>query len=104
MSARCSLTSGFAYIGQTGWPASPNPNAAWINGPQGAILSDTAMTTYVWADSATGEVTIAAGGKTWTFNSTGLTMSTGIVVENHIHLVAATPGDSGGPLQGPGAP
>jgi hypothetical protein len=96
----------FVHLSQTKWPASPNPNAAWINGPDGAILSDTAMTTSVVADPTAGTVTIKAGGKTWTFSSAGFTMASGMVAEFHDHLYTpgtGTPTDTGPPLQGPGA-
>ena len=89
----------FAHVGQTGWPASPNPNAAWINGPDGVVLSDTAKTTFVTLTP--GQVQIQAGGKTWTFNASGLTMSDGIVVESHVHQYTpgtGTPTDTGPPL------
>jgi hypothetical protein len=94
----------FVHVSQTTWPASPNPNAAWINGPDGVVLSDTGKTTFVTLTP--GEVQITAGGKTWTFNSTGFTMASGVVAEFHDHLYTpgtGTPTDTGPPLQGPGA-
>jgi hypothetical protein len=123
MTPRLNMTSlAFAHISQTTWPASPNPNAAWINGPQGAILSDTAQTVVVYANKETGEVTITAptsivlnapdvtinattsftinsGGKTWTFNAAGGTLSDGVVLETHDHLY--TPGTGTPTYTGP---
>jgi hypothetical protein len=105
MTPRLNMTAlAFVHVSQTTWPASPNPNAAWINGPDGVVLSDTGKTTFVTLTP--GEVVIQAGGNTWTFNSTGFTMASGVVAEFHDHLYTpgtGTPTDTGPPLQGPGA-
>jgi hypothetical protein len=107
MTPRLNMTSlAFAHISQTTWPASPNPNAAWINGPDGAILSDTAMTTSVVVDPTAGTITFKAGGKTWTMSSAGFTMADGVVAEYHDHDYypgTGTETTTGPPLQGPGA-
>ena len=42
----------------------PDPNKAWINGPNGSVLSDTAQTVGVSADHGAGVVTIYAGQET----------------------------------------
>ena len=73
----------FTPCGNTGFSASPDANKTWINGPAGAILSTADQAASVTV--AEGIVTIAAAGKTWTFSSAGLTMSSGIVAETHIH-------------------
>jgi hypothetical protein len=105
MTPRLNMTAlAFVHVSQTTWPASPNPNAAWINGPDGVVLSDTGKTTFVTLTP--GEVVIQAGGNTWTFNSTGFTMASGVVAEFHDHLYTpgtGNPTDTGPPLQGPGA-
>jgi hypothetical protein len=107
MTPRLNMTAlAFVHVSQTAWPASPNPNAAWVNGPDGAILSDTAMTTSVVVDPTAGTITFKAGGKTWTMSSAGFTMASGVVAEFHDHLYTpgtGTPTDTGPPLQGPGA-
>lgn len=51
----------FVPIAATTFPASPDANKAWVNGPNGAILSDEAQTVSVATDNATGKVTITAG-------------------------------------------
>ena len=73
----------FTPCGSTNFPAWGHPNKTWINGPAGAVLSTTDMNASVTVSE--GSVVIVAGGNTWTFNGTGLIMSTGIVAETHQH-------------------
>lgn len=42
--------------------AAPDANKSWLNGPNGAVLSDKARTVSVTTDNGSGQVTIAAGG------------------------------------------
>jgi hypothetical protein len=103
----------FTPIGSAAFGASPDPNKAWINGPAGAVLSDTAQTVVVTANKETGQVTITAptsvvikaGGKTFTFSAAGATMSNGVVFETHIHTQGAdSHGDTEENTSGPVAP
>lgn len=91
----------FVPIATTFFPASPNVNKFWGNGPAGARVGDSANGFYADFDVASGTVklycgsttitlsssgvSIAAGGKTWTFGSAGFTDSNGIVEETHVH-------------------
>lgn len=86
----------FVPVAATSFPAAPDPNSAWVNGPDGAVLSDTAQTASVTV--AENLVTIVAGSNTWTFDATGLTLPTGIVVESHVHNVTAVDADTGEPI------
>jgi hypothetical protein len=78
----------FLPVASSAFPASPNANQAWLNGPAGAVLSDEAQTASVTVSANL--VTIVAGGKTFTFSSAGFTMSSGVVAESHIHGGVAT--------------
>jgi hypothetical protein len=80
----------FVPVAATSFPAAPDPDKAWVNGPGGARLGDTQNGVYIDCDVESGTVTIAAGGQTWTFDATGFTMSTGIVAETHVHGGVAT--------------
>jgi hypothetical protein len=86
----------FVPVAATSFPAAPDPNSAWVNGPNGAVLSDTAQTASVTV--AENLVTIVAGSNTWTFDATGLTLSTGIVAETHVHDVTAVGSNTGEPI------
>jgi hypothetical protein len=70
-------------VSKVGLTPNPNPNQAWVYGPEGARLSDEAQTASVVASANL--VTVTVGGKTWTFGPSGLTMSSGVIVETHIH-------------------
>jgi len=72
-------------VGSKAFSAAPDPNKAWANGPAGAILGDSSQAVFVDCDVEAGTVTIKASGKTWTFGPSGLTMSSGIVAETHVH-------------------
>lgn len=86
-------------VASTAFGAAPDPDKAWVNGPNGAILGDDQQQVSVVCDAKEGSVTIAAGGNTWTFDSTGLTLSTGIVAETHLHGGVTTgSGDTGEPV------
>jgi hypothetical protein len=52
----------FVPVASVNFPATPDPNKAWVNGPNGAELSDADKTVSVTCDKATGQVTITAGG------------------------------------------
>lgn len=73
----------FVPVSAKGFGPAPDANKAWVNGPNGAVLSDTAQTASVTVSENL--VTIKAGGKTWTFSAAGFTMDTGIVAETHHH-------------------
>jgi len=88
----------FVPIASTAFAAPPRANIFWGNGPHGARIGDSANATYIDCDPDTGTVTIAAGGKTWTLSAAGLTMSSGIIAEVHIHGgVAGGSGTTGEP-------
>lgn len=99
----------FEPCGNSGWTASPNPDALVCYGASaGVILQDIAGSSPNWSVTVNSSgVTIKGGGKTWTFNSSGFTWSNGIVAETHEHgpgtYVAGTTavtGDSGQPVSG----
>lgn len=73
---------GWLPVGSTAFPA-VNINAAYVSGPEGAVIQTEDGSTVITANA--NGVTIVAGGKTWAFNGSGFTMSTGIVAETHIH-------------------
>lgn len=87
-------------IAATTFPSTPDANKAWVNGPHGARLGDSASDVYVDCDATSGTVTIKASGKTWTFGPAGFTMSSSIVAETHIHGGVQT---GGGVTTGPEA-
>lgn len=86
----------FMPLGSTAFAAAPDPNKAWVNGPAGAVLSDTAQTASITASD--GVVTISAGGKTWTFSAAGFTTSTGLVDETHQHISESPGTPTGTPI------
>jgi hypothetical protein len=73
----------FVPVASSAFPASPNANQAWINGPAGAVLSDEAQTASVTVSANL--VTIKAGSSTWTFAPGAFTMASGVVAETHVH-------------------
>jgi phage baseplate assembly protein gpV len=94
----------FVPVAATSFAEVPLTNAAWVNGPAGAILSDTAQTAFVAVTE--GQVTLSIGrgsgaaatvvltaenlivklkGLTWSFDQTGFVDSNGIVEETHVH-------------------
>lgn len=86
-------------VAGTGFTAPPRASIAWPNGPHGARLGDSASTAYIDCNPDTGTVTIAAGGKAWTFTAAGLTMSSGVIAETHVHPgVTGGSSDTGGPI------
>lgn len=91
----------FIPVASTAFAAAPDPNKAWVNGPAGAVLSDTAQSAGVTVSDNL--VTIKAAGKTWTFSSAGFTMNNGVVAETHRHQQGPdshgdTEEDTGGPI------
>ena len=86
-------------VGSTDFAAGPTSSSgksmAWVNGPDGAALTDDQQTTGIWADPTNntvqitapsgGSVTITVGSKTWTFDATGFTDSNSVVEETHVH-------------------
>ena len=77
----------------------PNQTQAIAQGPGGALVqtSDGSVSINVTANG----VTITVGADTWTFTSSGLTLSTGIVAETHEHLYTpgtGTPTNTGEPV------
>jgi len=87
----------FIPVSSKSFPASPNANQTWINGPAGAILSDEAQTASVTVSANL--VTIKAGGSTWTFAPGAFTMASGVVAETHLHSgVTGGPSDTGPPV------
>lgn len=50
-------------IGSTTFAAPPNPNQAWVNGPEGAVISDTEQTVMLIVDKATGTIQMAGSGE-----------------------------------------
>lgn len=99
----------FEPVGNANWTASPNPNALVAYGAGGGvILQDIAGSSPNWSVTINSSgVTIKGGGKTWTFTSSGLTWSTGIIAETHEHSAGtyvagetAVTGQSGEPVSG----
>ena len=88
----------FVPVSSTAFSSPPRANIFWGNGPHGARIGDSANAAYVDCNSDTGTVTIHAGGHSWTFAAAGLTMSSGVVAETHIHSGVTTgSGVTGGP-------
>lgn len=52
----------FVPIAATSFPTSPDANKAWINGPNGALLSSADQSVSVSCDKTTGKITLTAGG------------------------------------------
>ena len=74
-----------------------NPNQAIAVGPDGAVIGTADGSTQIAITN--GIITITAGGKTWSFNGSGFTMSTGVIAETHRHGgVQPGSGNSGGPI------
>lgn len=89
----------FVPISSTAFAAPPRANIVWGNGPHGACIGDSANATYVDCNPDTGIVTIVAGGKSWSFGASGLTMSSGVIAELHLHGgVAGGSSDTGPPI------
>lgn len=72
-------------VGSQNFSAMPDPNKPFLNGPAGAIVGDSGQAVYIDFDVESQTVTIYAGSLTWSFGPAGFTMSTGIVVETHLH-------------------
>jgi len=88
----------FVPLGNKSFPA-VNENAAYVAGPQGAVVGMIDGSSTITVDS-TG-ITITVGSKTWTFTNAGLTLSNGVVDETHVHLYTpgtGTPTDTGPPV------
>lgn len=51
-------------IGNTAFPATPNADQAWINGPEGVVISDAAQTIMLIIDKASGTIQMAGSGDT----------------------------------------
>jgi hypothetical protein len=49
-------------IATTSFPASPDANKAWINGPNGVVVSDEAQTITLIIDHASGTIQMAGSG------------------------------------------
>ncbi len=62
---------------------SPYPGFAVQQGPSGFVCQTLDGNTSIMGNES--GITMTAGGKTWTFTASGLTMSTGIVAETHVH-------------------
>lgn len=84
----------FVPVAAKSFPA-VNTNAAYIAGPQGAVIQTQDGGSVITVES--GQVIIKVGGNTWTFGSAGLTMSTGVVAETHVHNDPQG-GVTGGPI------
>ena len=54
----------FVPVAAVGFGPAPDPNRAWINGPNGFDATDTARTGGIFYDAATATVTIYAGAQT----------------------------------------
>lgn len=88
----------FMPISNTAWSATPDPNSVVIYGPDGVIIQNTAGTSKIKITNSA--ITITVGGKTWTFNSSGLTDSLGVILDTHQHPYNAgtTPSTTGTPV------
>jgi len=85
----------FVPIASTSFPA-VNVNAAYIGGPEGAVISTEDGSVSITVE--VGQIVLKAAGKTWTFGSAGLTMSTGIVAETHGHISESPGTRTGNPI------
>ena len=74
--------------------SSVNPNAAYIAGPQGAVIQTQDGTSSITVNES--GITLSFGGKTVVLNSTGLTID-GILFDAHKHEVVSV----GAPTLGP---
>ena len=76
----------FHHTSQKTFPANTgrNPNAAFINGPQGVVLQDTAGN-CTFTLTSTG-IVIKIGGTTLTINGSGLSVSGGDIVNNSLSV------------------
>ncbi len=89
-------------VASSGFPG-VNINAAYVAGPQGAVIGTSDGNTVITANEA--GVTITAAGKTWTFGSAGFTMANAVVAETHIHDQGVdSHGDTEQPTGGPITP
>ena len=74
--ANLSETLVWVPVAAVGFGPTPDPNKAWVNGPNGSVLSDTAQTVGVSADHGLGIVTIYAGAQTIVLTSDPSIVST----------------------------
>lgn len=72
----------FVPVSNTTWGA-PDTNQRVVQGPDGVLIQTISGGSSV--NVTTSAVTITVGGKVWVFNSSGLTLSNGIVAEPHEH-------------------
>lgn len=95
MTRRANLTAlAWVPIASTAF-STVNTNQAFVSGPQGVQLQTEDGSTSITI--AVGTITLKAGGKTVTLNSTGLTID-GIVFDTHHHTGVQTgSGNTGGP-------
>jgi hypothetical protein len=98
MNRRGNLSS-LVYVpcGSKTYP-SVNPNAAYVAGPQGAVIQTQDGTSSIVVNE-TG-ITLKFGGKVVTLNGSGFTID-GILFDTHKHLYSpgtGTPTDTGGPV------
>jgi len=85
----------FIPCGSSDYP-SVNQNAAYISGPEGAVIETEDGTSKI--EVSTSGITLTFGGKVVTLNSTGF-MIDGILFETHMHsLVQTGSSDSGPPV------
>jgi hypothetical protein len=93
--------------GNKGWSTPPDPNKAFINGPNGVVIQDTSGACVVTASSA-GVFTVAINGVViFTVNSSGATMPSGsdlvigsVGATNHTHGGVQSGSDYTGPPTG----
>jgi hypothetical protein len=89
---------GWLPVANTAFPA-VNTNAAYVAGPQGAVIQTSDGTSKIVVSES--GIVISFAGKVWTFNAAGLTISSGVVAETHVHLYSpggGTPTDTGVPI------
>lgn len=75
----------FLPIAATAFPASPDANRAWLNGPNGVEISDEAQTITIIVDHATGTIQMAGSG---TSSGTGVVNET--MLQNAMNAVIST--------------
>ena len=94
-------------IANVDFPTTPDPNKAWLNGPNGAVLSDTAQTVGVTCDHTLQLVTVYAGGNTIVISADPAIVSTVIgalgnlqtVVDGTTNVISHTVPSVAGPVQ-----
>lgn len=87
----------FLPIARATFSAAPDQNQALIYGPDGALIET--QDGSVSINLKPSGITFTVGGKTWTFNASGLTLSNSVVAETHLHTnVQPGGGESGGPV------